>query len=205
MVLRQAWERVLGRHAVLRTSLVSEGVGRPLRWCIARWCCRGRCWTGGDGRVPARRRRPSECLDADRARGFDLRELPLTRVALLRTDDDALELVWSYHHLLLDGWSTPLVMREVFAVYEALLHGREPAPPRSRPFRDYVAWLEQHDRSRPQAYWRSALEDFTAPTPIGADGPTGRGPGECSVFGKAERRLPVASTAAVRSLPAATG
>ncbi|HOG48088.1 MAG TPA: amino acid adenylation domain-containing protein, partial [Anaerolineae bacterium] len=75
-------------------------------------------------------------------------------------------LVWTHHHLLLDGWSLPLLLKEVFACYEAAREGREAALPQPRPYRDYVAWLQQQDLAAAEGYWRAALAGFTAPTPL---------------------------------------
>ena len=63
-------------------------------------------------------------LDSERARGFDLDQAPLLRLTLLRTGEHTYGFIWSFHHLLLDGWSLPLVLREVFTLYEGLRTGQ---------------------------------------------------------------------------------
>jgi amino acid adenylation domain-containing protein len=109
-------------------------------------------------------------------------------------------LVWSFHHLLLDGWSLPLVLNEAFGCYEALARGRELEPGIARPYRDYLAWLGRQDRHAAEAYWREQLAGFRAPTPLGVDRGAGRaGDGEADI---AEQSVQVsaAATAALKAL-----
>ncbi|HZA25088.1 MAG TPA: AMP-binding protein, partial [Dehalococcoidia bacterium] len=88
------------------------------------------------------------------------------RGALLRVAEDAYQFVWSLHHLLLDGWSLPLVLKEVLACYEGYCGGREVHLERPRPYRDYIAWLQRQDLARAEGFWREALRGLTAPTPL---------------------------------------
>src|SRR6185436_5880647 len=78
-------------------------------------------------------------------------------------------LLWSHHHVLLDGWSTSFLLREIFCLYEARLR-QEPLrlePP--RPFRDYIAWLERLDVAAAEEFWRRDLAGLSAPTPLAVD------------------------------------
>src|SRR5262249_38840855 len=77
--------------------------------------------------------------------------------------------LWSCHHLLLDGWSLPLLIKEVFAFYEAGCAGQTPDPPRPRPYRDYIAWLRKQDLAQAADYWRGLLRGFKRPTPLAGE------------------------------------
>jgi amino acid adenylation domain-containing protein len=66
----------------------------------------------------------------------------------------------------LDGWSGPLLVKELFAAYETIRRGNATGLPAARPYRDYIAWLQNQDMAAAEAYWRSALSGFTAPTPL---------------------------------------
>ena len=74
-------------------------------------------WTGGD--VADAKDRLQSFLDSDRERGFDVGVAPLNRLTLVRLADDDHRLVWSTHHLYVDGWSWPLIFRDVGAAYAA--------------------------------------------------------------------------------------
>jgi amino acid adenylation domain-containing protein/non-ribosomal peptide synthase protein (TIGR01720 family) len=168
--LVRAWEILMARHAVLRTSFASAGLAIPVQrvhrqvplpWSAEDW----------RGQPPAeQRRRLAELLAADRRRGFDPGRAPLFRLALLRLAESACELVWTCHHLLLDGWSMSLLFAELFTAYRALRGGNEPALAPVGPYRDYIAWIERQDRAACAAYWRGALAGLRQPTLVAAGG-----------------------------------
>src|SRR5207249_7417813 len=81
----------------------------------------------------------------DRRKGFDPAHVPMMRLTLFRTEDEAYTFVWSNHHILMDGWSSVLVMKEALAFYEFLQSGRSLVLPPARPFREYVAWIERQN------------------------------------------------------------
>ncbi len=111
--------------------------------------------------------RLSTLLEAERRRGFDLSVAPLLRLKLVKRADESHTLVWTHHHLLLDGWSIAILLREIFADYENLKRGIDEQPPHSREYRDYIEWLRQQDAARAESFWRAYLEGFSAPTPLG--------------------------------------
>ncbi|HEX8352018.1 MAG TPA: condensation domain-containing protein, partial [Pyrinomonadaceae bacterium] len=162
----RAWQGVVDRHAVLRSSFVWEELDEPVQVVERRveMPVAVLDWRALTAREQAARL--EEFLVADREAGFNLPEAPLMRVTLMRLGADRHRLVWSHHHLLLDGWSMPLLLREVFSLYEAHARGESPYLPPPRPFRDYIAWLQRQDAARAERFWREYLRGFTAPTPL---------------------------------------
>jgi amino acid adenylation domain-containing protein/non-ribosomal peptide synthase protein (TIGR01720 family) len=169
--LARAFQAVVDRHAILRTAFVWDRHGRPMQ--VVREKAALPFETIDLRGVPAQDRtaRAQTFAEADRARGFELTRAPLMRVALIRLGEAAHRLVWTTHHLLLDGWSTPLVTAEVFRLYEALVEGRAPSLARPRPYGDYIGWREKQDGARSRAFFREALRGLSAPTPLGVDRP----------------------------------
>src|SRR5262249_27601843 len=101
---------------------------------------------------------------------------------------------WSHHHVLLDGWSLPLLLKDVMRFYESAVQGREVALERPRPYRDFITWLERQDRAGIEAFWRRTLSGFRAATPLGVDRPArGEAPGTIGANG--EQRLAVGRAA----------
>src|SRR5918992_3227160 len=163
---KRAWWQAVQRHPILRTAFYWEEFSEPLQvvyrqvalpWVEEDW--RGLSPSEQQGRFEA-------FLEADWARGFELGQAPLMRYALLRVAEESYYFVWSFHHLLLDGWSLPLVLKEVLACYEGYCGGREVHLKRPRPYRDYIAWLQRQDLARAEGFWREALQGITAPTPL---------------------------------------
>ncbi|HLL48051.1 MAG TPA: condensation domain-containing protein, partial [Longimicrobiaceae bacterium] len=198
-LLREAWQHVLDARPVLRTAFVWEAAESPVQVVF-----RGVAlpWEDHDWRgLPAdeRRERARLFLEEQRGRRFDLGRPPLMRLALLRTADEEWELAWSYHHLLLDGWSISLVLQDVLAGYDALLRGGAPAPVRRRPYHDYVAWLTRQDLPAAEAYWRGALGGVAGPTPLGVDRPADAAPAGRAGFGAAGRLLAAEAGSGLRA------
>ena len=86
------------------------------------------------------------------------------RAALIRTAKDQHRFVLTNHHIVLDGWSTPILLQEVFAGYYG---HRLPAP---APFRSFVTWLAQRDRDAARTAWGEVFAGFDTPTLVGAPG-----------------------------------
>ena len=174
---RQAWEMLVERHAMLRTSFVWKGLGRahqlvhseaPLRWVVEDW--RGFL-------VAEQEERLGQYLAEDRKRGFEFEQAPLMRLGLYQTAEDAWQFTWSGHHILMDGWCTSLMFGEVLESYQELSVGVLGKKSSARPYRDYIRWLqqqEQYDESsklqnplRPQLLFRGKLEIPVRMTELG--------------------------------------
>ena len=163
---RRAWQQVVDRHSALRTCFNWKNQKRPLQ--IARKHC-DLPWIEYDWRaiVPGERQERLKALaENDRRCGFDLAKAPLMRCTLIRLDDSEYHFLWSHHHLILDGWSASLVVKEVFNIYEALCTGETLRVPAPRPFRDYILWLAKRDPSQDEAFWSENLKGFSEPTRI---------------------------------------
>jgi amino acid adenylation domain-containing protein len=162
----QAWQSVVDRHTTLRTFFAWEGLDEPLQVVRkrVRLPLQTEDWRGLDPDSQAERL--DQFFARERERGFDLTSAPLMRVSLIRTAEETYRFVWSYHHVLVDGWSVPVILKDVFDFYEALDQGHECRLTPSRPFRDYIVWLRQQDLSQAEAFWRRSLQGFTAATPL---------------------------------------
>jgi amino acid adenylation domain-containing protein/non-ribosomal peptide synthase protein (TIGR01720 family) len=176
-----AWRKVVERYETLRTSFIWEDLAEPVQ--IVR---RGvpleihlEDWRLLDSVGQARRLQTF--LEEERRLGFDPGQAPLMRLHLFRVGEESHRLVWSHHHLILDGWSVPVLIGEVFTHYEAAHRGAEaPAKPPRR-YRDYIEWLAGQDLDAAEEYWRALLAGFRSPTKLPVDRPAGTGEGELRV------------------------
>ncbi len=178
---QDAWQRVGDRYPTWRTSFHWEGLEHPLQVVHAKAQLPWNLDDWRDLSEARRERRLEDYLERDRDEGFDLTGAPLMRFSLFRLDEDRYQFVWRYHHLLFDGWSLPILLREVFTFYEAIQNGLAPNLPAPRPFREYVAWLRGQDLDRAETHWRRLLADFTMPTPLGLSQSSTPGHGESRV------------------------
>jgi amino acid adenylation domain-containing protein len=165
----RAWQKIIDRHPVLRTAFVWEELDEPVQVVYRRVRLPLQQQDWRDLSSEEQQARLAEHLKAERRQGFDLTQAPLMRLHLIRLTDDSYRFTWSHHHLLLDGWCNTLILKEVFTFYEAFSQGREIELPESRPFRDYIGWLQGRDLSQAEKFWRSTLKGFTTPTPLKVD------------------------------------
>ncbi len=176
--LRRSARALLVRHPHLGAAFWTEGLDRPVQV------------------VPREVELPWEEADfsddpdgaegylaADRERRFDLATPPLLRAALLRLAPDRHRLMLTVHHILLDGWSTPVLVRELFALYEA--DGDPSALPPAPPYRDYLSWVARQDGDAARDTWRAELAGVDEPTLIA---PTAAGSPQEPVPGVPRRR-----------------
>lgn len=168
----QAWQAAVDRHAVLRTAFIWEGVEKPLQVVRrqVRLPIERHDWRG----VPAREQgaRFQSLLERDRAAGVDLLQPPLMRLHLIRKEEREWLLVNSHHHILLDGWSMAILLRDVLTAYETLVTGKAPALATTRPYRDYISWVNRRDMQQAETYWRGMLAGFARPTTIPIEAPS---------------------------------
>jgi hypothetical protein len=198
---QRSWRYVIGRHALLRTGFRWEDLTEPVQIVyrdvdLPLFC---HDWTG---LAPDRQR---ECLRGllaeDRRRSFDLRRAPLMRLAVVDLGVDAHLVVWSRHHLLLDGWSQVLVLREVFSIYEALCReedltdAEERLLPVPSSYRSYIDWLGERNYGEAERFWKDFFEGASGPTPLPTvDSPREPG-GACTNDRSEELRLSAEDTA----------
>ncbi|AJP57999.1 hypothetical protein UC34_15525 [Pandoraea vervacti] len=182
-----AWQAAVRRHAILRTSFVWRDGAPPLQrvhrevpQALRVFDWRARVAQQGEGVLTA-------LADEERAKGFDLASAPLQRVALVHVSDAAggtWQLIWTLHHVLLDGWSSAQLIGEILQAYltsvsgtsDSLdgtrtsnvpgVHGVPEAHGNVPRFRDYIAWLATHAPQDGESFWRERLAAFESPTQL---------------------------------------
>jgi amino acid adenylation domain-containing protein len=166
LALKKAWQEVVNRHPILRTSFVWEGLKEPaqivhkqveLPWQELDWQTLS---------ATQQQEQLETLLKTERERGFNIAKSPLIRLILLRFSAEEYHLVWNRHHLLLDGWSSSVLFEEVFTLYKAFNQGEALTLPQPRPYRHYIAWLQQQDLAKAELFWRQRLQGFSSITSI---------------------------------------
>ena len=165
--MERAWQAVVERHEALRSRFAWKGLEKPVQVVEGEVQLRleREDWRGLD--EAEQKVRLEEYLGKKREEGFDLSRSPLMRLALLQMKDEEHVLVWSFHHLLMDGWSLPIVLEEVFGRYQGKETGKEAGEPGA--YRDYVRWLQKQDMGKAEKFWRERLKGFRRPTVIGVE------------------------------------
>ncbi|HEX5223217.1 MAG TPA: amino acid adenylation domain-containing protein [Verrucomicrobiae bacterium] len=165
--LQRAWHRVAERHEILRGSFEWHGKGGPTQQIQPEISVPFRCehWRG----MP-QEEQPSALdawLAADRLRELDLTRAPLWRIALFEFAEAEWHLVWTVHHLLLDARGIFIVLRDVFAFYEAFQRGEELTLPPLPSFCEHLEHLQHSEnRAKAEAFWRERLKGYTVPATL---------------------------------------
>lgn len=216
VALKQAWQQVVQQTPALRTAFQWEKRDQPFQVVYRRVELP---WQEQDWRdlTPAcQQAQLDQLLQAERQL-LDLKSPPLMRLSLIRMAETRYHLLWTQHHLILDGWSAGLVLKDVLACYRGYLAqspaaqspaaqspaAQSPAaqslnsPIRSRPpYRNYIAWLQQQDRAAAQAFWTERLRGFTEPTLL----PIARPIPQAPAWAEQQIALSATTTAALKAL-----
>ncbi|QBF27505.1 amino acid adenylation domain-containing protein [Pseudomonas tructae] len=153
---KAAWIAVSQRHDALRTGFYWQDLDEPLQFVMEQlllpiheldWSQRS-----------ASSEQLQALADADRRLGFAMDRPPLQRLTLVRTGSNSHQLIWTYHHILLDGWSVSQLLAEVLAHYTG--QALDPVVP----YVDYIAWLQRQDPVASETFWRTQLAGLPAPT-----------------------------------------
>jgi natural product biosynthesis luciferase-like monooxygenase protein len=177
-LLTRAWERVVQLHPALRASFHWRDLREPLQVLHRRVELPFTLLDWSDSEPGTWSERFRELGEAELRRGFELTRAPLMRLVLVRLAPGHHYLLWSAHHLLLDGWSYSLILQQVLDVYTALVEGRELALDKTPSYRDYLAWMKAQEVSKAEQYWRGMLGGMAGVNPLAVRRPASAGPGQ---------------------------
>ena len=175
--IRQSLRDLAGRYDVLRTNFLSTGYHSPIQI------------VGQESDIPLfyqgwypDSRGPSDTMDSavfredrilaarlsDRSNKFDLANGRLMRLSILETGSDEYHFIWSYHHIIMDGWCIGIVIEDFKKLY-AHHHSDEPLRlPPVKPYWNYIEWLDHYDKEEAVSHWRNYLADYQTTTGLPA-------------------------------------
>ncbi|MBD2448898.1 condensation protein [Nostoc sp. FACHB-152] len=167
LACEQAWQKIIARHSVLRTGFVWKEQEQPLQVVLRQVAVPLAQQDWREYSLLEQQAKLQAYLESDRDRSFNLSQPPLMRLALFQTDNHTYQLVWTSHHILMDGWCNPLLFQEFLSFYQSLSQGQDLQLKPVRPYKDYIAWLKQQDELQVIEFWQKNLKDFTKPTSLG--------------------------------------
>ncbi|HLK57997.1 MAG TPA: amino acid adenylation domain-containing protein, partial [Chthonomonadaceae bacterium] len=192
----RAWQHLIARHAVLRTSFHWEGLEEPLQVVHATADLPIERLDWREMAAEEQETAFTALMARDHACRIDLSQPPLMRVMLVRTAPATWRILWTIHHLLVDRWSCAQIIAELGTAYEALCEERRVPLPTIRPYRNYIHWLRQQDPARAEAFWRRQLSGLNSPTVL----PIDREPGSLQDTGRSEKVLALLSVETSQTL-----
>ncbi|WP_412178008.1 condensation domain-containing protein, partial [Paenibacillus terrae] len=151
---QESLRQLSARYAILRTAFVTSGVKQALQVVGKQ---RDIEFTVVDGSAKS----VWEYKELDKQRGFDLRHDALMRVTIVQENDQRSHVLWSFHHILMDGWCLGIIIQEFFTIYRSLTSGTPLLLPPVQPFSNYIRWLEKQDAQQARAYWGNYISGYT--------------------------------------------
>ncbi|WP_433581350.1 amino acid adenylation domain-containing protein [Paenibacillus amylolyticus] len=162
----QSLDQLMQRHAILRTNFYSDFVDIPLQIVYQEKEFEFIYEDVAGTSELQRKTYVDEYIEQDKARGFDLQRDSLIRMSVLRTKHEEYRVIWSFHHILMDGWCMSLVSKEIFENYFAIRENRKPQVTLLTPYSQFIEWLEQQDHQGAITYWSHYLEGYEGQTKL---------------------------------------
>jgi hypothetical protein len=156
--VEKSLNKLIERHGILRTAFISEGFDRIMQVVFK------------DRKIDFYYKDIRKELDKnnyikafkekDKKRLFDLMKDVLIRTSILRVNNNEYEFIWSFHHILMDGWCIGLLVKEFFEIYNCFIEGKTCQLPEVKPYREYIKWIEKQDKKKSRNYWRRYLDGY---------------------------------------------
>jgi tyrocidine synthetase-3 len=182
----EAWNFVLETNEMLRTAFRWEKLEKPTQVVLKKHTLHWKyedLSNAGDSVEP--KKQWENIKQQDRLKPFDLRQVPF-RVILGKISQNRYQMLISNHHILYDGWSTGIILKEFFQAYETLAMGNQPLVPRVKSgFKEFIQWHREQDRVEQKKSWQNYLEGFDTPTRL----PVKRSPAGPGMPGKSNHRV----------------
>lgn len=159
--LKSAFIEIVKRHGVLRTVFRTDLKEEPLQIVLESQKVDFRhidLSSNGNTNIEEQIHGIKE---SDKAEGFDLDYGPLVRLTIIKLAEERYIQIWSNHHIILDGWSTQIVLNELNQIYKNLCRGERSEISIRRNFKDYIFWLLNSDFNKNKNYWKNYLSNYT--------------------------------------------
>jgi hypothetical protein len=161
---RESWIYVLQQHSILRTSFHHQDLSVPIQ-CVHKSVTLPFEVLNYEALSPEEQERElAAFLAADKKCGFDFTQAPLLRVTLIRLSEDTYQMVLTHHHLLLDGWSLPVLLQELLSTYERLTQAELPVPRMEDRYEDYIQYVQSKDQRSARQFWQEYLHSVDTPS-----------------------------------------
>jgi len=159
----ESWTQLIKQNNVLRTAFVWEKVKKPMQVLLLN--CETPFvkldWSQQEESLS--KEQFENYLVEDREKGFELDKAPLMRFALIKIAEEKFYFIWSFHHIIADGMSLPLMLAQVFETYQAKLQGRTSRLHKTMDFKDYSQWIWKQSREKAKDFWSDYLENSSLP------------------------------------------
>ncbi|MFK8101570.1 MAG: amino acid adenylation domain-containing protein, partial [Saprospiraceae bacterium] len=162
--LEAAWNQLIQAHSILRSNILYEELNLAVQ-CVYKEVSVPFEYVDYSGlALDAKEEKVKTFIKASQTQGLDFSKAPVMRVALLKLSDKSYKMIWTYHHIFVDGWSVPIILEKLLRNYEALVGGQSLTMQAEERYEDYIQYLSQRDKFAEEAFWKNYLADFDTPS-----------------------------------------
>ena len=163
--LEESFNRLIQKYDIFRTVFLYEKVSQPIQVVLKER--KAKIYFEDISYLKENKEKYIELFkERERDTGFDLSSDLLIRFSLIKTDSKHYHLIWSFHHILMDGWCLGLVLSDLFDMYQNILKKEEMKLERETPYSEYIRWLTKQNKNKAEEYWKTYLQDFSNVTEI---------------------------------------
>ncbi|QIR37149.1 amino acid adenylation domain-containing protein [Tolypothrix sp. PCC 7910] len=199
IAFEKAWQQVVAKHSIFRTAFVWENEQQPLQVVYRQVKVSVEIHDWQELSTQQQQQQLENFLQSQQQQGLSLSQAALMRLNLIKCSADKYQFIWNSHHILLDGWSLPLVFQDLLQLYQAISQGESLPEQSTKSYRNYIAWLQQQDLTLAEEFWREKLKGFTAPTPLTVDKPLSNRKQQKSSYSEQQIQLTAQATSALQN------
>ncbi|UCH95648.1 MAG: AMP-binding protein, partial [Candidatus Aminicenantes bacterium] len=164
-VFEKAWNFVIETNEMLRTVFRWKEVEKPIQIILKEHQLSWKYYNVSNKDAPEGKKILEEIKTNDRNQGFDLQDVPF-RISLIKVKEDEYEMMISNHHILYDGWSNGIILKEFFNAYGDLPAKQTPVKPVKTPFKEFIQWIHRQDKDEQERFWEEYLAGFDTQTKL---------------------------------------
>lgn len=168
-IFKSSWQLLLEQHEILRTSFYWADLELPVQLVHKSVTLSWKLLDFSEIKGEELERQLMRISEVEENKGFDLQKPSLMRLVLVKLGQDQYRLFWSYHHLIMDGWSFSLLLQRVFTSYFKQVQGHDAIDDLVYPFRNYLTWVSSQNKSKTLRFWEDHLAGFSAPAKLGIE------------------------------------
>ncbi|WP_432403719.1 amino acid adenylation domain-containing protein [Wukongibacter sp. M2B1] len=155
-----AFNKIIEKYEVLRTIFIYEELAKPLQIVLKKREMEVCFEDIFDLKDSEKDKYIEDFKIEDRRRGFDLeRDIPM-RISVIRISDNTYKIIWSFHHIIMDGWCIGIIIKDFFEIYKRFIRGENVIFELAKPYSTYIKWLEKRDNEEGIDYWKNYLKNY---------------------------------------------
>uniref|UniRef100_UPI0007822423 non-ribosomal peptide synthetase n=1 Tax=Aquimarina longa TaxID=1080221 RepID=UPI0007822423 len=162
-VIKSSWEYVLQHYSILRTAFFHEDFSIPVQRVYEQVTMPFIELDYSSFSTAEKKNKIASFLLSDRERGFKFNEVPLMRVTLIKTGETSYNMVFTSHHILMDGWSLSILMGDFLQAYQSLYKGKKLPTKSIDYYEDYIRYIASKDPEEETSFWKTYMEGLTSP------------------------------------------